>query len=86
MDTIRQHFAATSTRPEQTNHQLCCVDEGEAPMRQMPRYQLDADLGEIEKFGGGQLNGKSIKVEIREMFGKGNPTIKGRIINVVNGK
>ena len=49
-------------------------------MRVMPRYILDADQGEIEKFAGGQLNGKSVKIEVREMSGKGNPTIRGRII------
>lgn len=55
-------------------------------MRQMPRYMMDANAGEIEKFSGGQLNGKLIEIEVREMNGRGNPTMKGRVIGVVNGK
>lgn len=85
IDTVRQHFAATPQRAEQTNHLLVIMDEGECPMRQMPRYLLDPDLGEVEKFSGGQLNGKSVKIEVRETFGKGNPTIRGRLIGL-NGK
>lgn len=86
LDTVRQRFAATATRAEQVNNLLICFDEGECPMRQMPRYLLDPEQGEVEKFGGSQLNGKSIKIEIREMFGKGNPTMRGRVIGPVNGK
>lgn len=55
-------------------------------MRQLPRYALEAEQGEIEKFAGGQLNGKSVKIEIREMSGRGNPSIRGKIIGPVNGK
>lgn len=80
IDTVRQHFGATATRGEQTNHLLVMFDEGDCPMRQMPRYLLDPEQGEVEKFSGGQLNGKSVKVEVREMFGKGNPTIRGKLI------
>lgn len=86
VDTMKRHFDKTDRFPEQTLHQLCLVDQGEAPMRVMPRYTLDAEAGEIEKFSGGQLNGKSIRIEIREMSGKGNPTIRGKIIGQANGK
>jgi len=55
-------------------------------MRVMPRYRLDPEQGEVEKFSGGQLNGKSVKIEIREMSGKGNPVIRGKFLNVINGK
>lgn len=87
IDTMKRHFDKTDRFPEQTLHQLCLLDEDTvAPMRQMPRYTLEADHGEIEKFAGGQLNGKSIRIEVREMSGKGNPTIRGKIIGPVNGK
>lgn len=81
IDTMRRHFDKSERGPEQTFHQLCLLDEDPiAPMRQMPRYTLDPDQGEVEKFSGGQLNGKSVKIEVREMSGKGNPNIRGRII------
>lgn len=86
VDTMKRHFDKSDKFPEQTLHQLCLVDQGEAPMRVMPRYNLDAEFGEIERFSGGQLNGKSIKIEIREMSGKGNPTIRGKIIGVNGAK
>lgn len=87
IDTIKRHFDKTEKFAEQTYHQLCLVDQGEAPLRVMPRYTLEAEFGEIEKFGGGQLNGKTVKLEIREMSGKGNPTIRGRIVGTsLNGK
>jgi len=86
IDTMRQHFEKSDRGPEMTNHLLCMVDEGEAPMRVMPRYRLDPEQGEVEKFSGGQLNGKSVKIEIREMSGKGNPVIRGKFLNVINGK
>ncbi|HEV2210252.1 MAG TPA: hypothetical protein VG167_15855 [Verrucomicrobiae bacterium] len=83
IDTTKQAWPARDGRPEQINHLLILLDEGECPMRQMPRYVLDADAGEVEKFSGGQLNGKSVQIEVREMSGKGNPTMRGRLI--VNG-
>lgn len=86
IDTVRRHFDKSDRFPEQTYHELCLVDEGEAPMRQMPRYRLEAEHQEVEKFSGGQLNGKSIRIEVREMSGKGNPTIRGKILGSVNGK
>lgn len=85
IDTMRRHFDKSDRGPEQTIFQLCLLDEDTvAPMRQMPRYTLDPEAGEVEKFSGGQLNGKSIKIEVREMSGTGNPTIRGRL--VLNGK
>lgn len=54
-------------------------------MRQMPQYLLSEENGEIEKFSAGQLNGKSVRIEVREMSGRGNPQMRGKIINVVNG-
>lgn len=85
IDTMRRHFEKSDRGPEQTIHQLCLLDEDPiAPMRQMPRYSLDPEAGEVEKFSGGQLNGKSVKIEVREMSGKGNPTIRGKLI--LNGK
>lgn len=87
IDTMRQHFEKSDKGPEQTNHLLCMVDQGEAPMRVMPRYRLDGELGEVEKFSGGQLNGKVVRIEIREMSGKGNPVIRGRMLGIDgNGK
>lgn len=88
LDTIKQHWPARGNFPERTDNLLVLIDEGECPMRVMPRYALDPEAQEIERFGGGQLNGKSIKLEIREIFGKGgtNPTIRGRVVGAVNGK
>lgn len=85
IDTIRRHFEKSDRGPEQTIHQLCCIDKGKAPMRQMPRYTLEPEFQEVERFSGGQLNGKTIEIEVREMSGKGNPTIRGKIIGQVNG-
>ena len=85
IDTMRQHFDKSDKGPEMTNFLLCMVDLGEAPMRVMPRYRLDPEQGEVEKFSGGQLNGKTVKIEIREMSGKGNPIVRGKMLGVVNG-
>jgi len=85
IDTVRQHWAARANFPERTDHLLILLDEGKAPMRQMPRYLLDGDQGEVEKFSAGQLNGKSVEIEVREMSGKGNPQIRGKVVGVVNG-
>lgn len=87
IDTIREVWPARDGRAEQINHKLVMVDlDKENPMHVMPRYALDAQRGEIEKFSGGQLNGKTVKIAIHEMFGKGgtNPTIKGKLD--LNGK
>lgn len=88
LDTVKVHWPARGNFPERTDHQLILIDQGECPMRVMPRYQLDPEVGEVEKYCGGQLNGKSVKIEVREMFGKGgtNPTIRGRVQSVENGK
>lgn len=86
IDTIKQHWPARGNFAERTDNLLCLLDEGECPMRQMPRYALDEQQGEIEKFAGGQLNGKSVRLEVREVSGKGNPTIRGKVLNIVNGK
>lgn len=84
-ETITQTWPARDGRPEQINKLLVCRDEGEAPMRSNPRYVLDPNQGEVEKFAGGQLNDKLVKIEVREMSGKGNPTMRGKIIGLVNG-
>lgn len=86
IDTFVQHWPARGDRPAQDIPTLSLLDEGEFPMRQMPRYALEGLQGEVEKFAGGQLNGKSVKIEIREMSGRGNPSIRGKIIGPVNGK
>lgn len=87
IDTFVQHWPARGDMPAQNIPTLALTDEGECPMRQMPRYALDANQNEVEKFAGGQLNGKSVKIEIREMSGRGNPSIRGRIVGpVTNGK
>lgn len=86
IDTVRKHYPASQQMSERTNHLLILLDEGECPMRQLPQYILDENQGEVEKFSGGQLNGKSVKVEVREMNGRGNPTMRGKIVSVVNGK
>jgi hypothetical protein len=86
IDTFVQHWPARGDRPAQNIPTISLLDEGQCPMRQMPRYPLEPEQGEVEKFGGGQLNGKSVNIEIREMSGRGNPTIRGRIVGTVNGK
>lgn len=85
VDTVKKHWPASQTQAERTDYKLCLLDQGECPMRQMPQYLLDPDAGEVEKYGGGQLNQKSVKIEVREMNGRGNPTMRGRIIEVVSG-
>lgn len=81
IDTVKRHYDKSDRGPEQDWIELCVIDQCKvAPMRQMPRYRLDESENEVEKFGGGQLNGKIVKIEVREMSGKGNPTIKGKLI------
>jgi len=87
IDTLTKFWAASQNGPERTDHSLILLDRGECPMRQMPRYILDAAAGEVEKYSNHQLDGKVITVEVREMSGRGNPTMKGRVVGVVtNGK
>lgn len=85
IDTVRKHYEKSDRGPEQTLYELCLLDEDTiAPMRQMPRYRLDKEQGEVEKFSGGQLNGKSVTLEVREMARGKDPVIVGRLIT--NGK
>lgn len=84
IDTVRKHYPASQQMAERTNHLLICLDQGECPMRQLPQYVLDEAQGEVEKYSGGQLNGKSVKIEVREMNGRGNPQMRGRIVEVLN--
>jgi len=86
VDTVKRHYDKSDRGPEQTFFQLCLLDEDPvAPMRMMPRYTLDKEQGEVEKFSGGQLNGKSVKIEVREI-GKGQtPSLIGRLL-LNNGK
>lgn len=88
IDTIRKHWPASSQGPERTDFKLILLDVGECPMRQMPQYNLEADYQEIEKFSAGQLNGKRVKIEVREMSGRGNPQMRGKIAEVIgaNGR
>lgn len=85
IDTIEQNFEASGNMPARKNKLLVLLDRGECPMRQMPRYVLDPAQGEVEKYAAGQLNRQTIKIEIREMAGRGNPTMRGRIVGPVNG-
>lgn len=85
IDHLKKHWPASDKGPERTDYKLCLLDLGECPMRQMPQYLLDPDTNEIEKYGAGQLTGKIIKIEVREMNGRGNPTMRGRIAEVVTG-
>jgi len=83
LDTVKKHYPQSSMGPERTDHKLIIFDLGECPMRQMPQYILEPQYDEVEKYGAGQLNGKSVMLEVREMAGRGNPTVRGRIASVV---
>lgn len=87
IDTVRKHYPQSSMGPERTDFKLVLLDQGQCPMRQMPQYLLEGEFGEIEKYSAGQLNGKSVEIEVREMNGRGNPTMRGRIVGLAaNGK
>lgn len=86
IDTIRKHYPQSSMGPERTDHKLICQDQGECPMHVMPQYVLDGQKGEVESYAGGQLNGKSVMIEVRSMTGRGNPTMSGRIVGLANGE
>jgi len=81
IDSSRKEYPASAQGPAKTYYWLHCFDlDTKAPMRQMPKYQLNDN--EIEKYGAGQCNGKQITIAVREMRGTGNPTITGEILEV----
>lgn len=87
IDTIRKHYPQSSMGPERTDYKLICQDQGECPMHVMPQYLLDGNKGEVESYSGGQLNNKSVMIEVRSMTGRGNPTMTGRIVGLAgNGE
>jgi len=81
IDYIKQEYPARDGMPAAVYHRLICLDVGECPMRQLPQYQLQDS--EVEKFANVGSAGKRLKLEVREMSGRGNPLMKGRIIGVV---
>lgn len=83
IDTTKKHWPASANGPERTDYKLILLDLSEAPMRQMPQYLLEMEYGEVEKYSAGQLNGKQLRIEVREMNGRGNPTMKGKIFEIL---
>ena len=81
VDTSKKPYPASDRGPAGTNYFLHLLDQDKrAPMRQMPKFKLHED--DVAKYGGGQLNGKSVIIAVREMAGIGNPTMTGEILEV----